>query len=169
MRFAQFLNEATVLNFAQDFEQVLNLMVGGSWTIKDQQEIPSGAGRSMGFEAQYRGMSENGRHYEVTTSIMNQMLDIEKMPEYEFKTGSKNIIFSLGEIIELGKNFQAFDRSHPTIRVVHDERSDSFFQTPIQMAQKIKQLIAEYESRHDSPEPLDPLALSKLTRTIPRN
>ncbi len=99
---------------------------------------------------------------------MQQMLDIEKSPDYDFKNGSKNIMFSLGDIIELGKNFQAFDRSHPTIRVVHDKRSDSFFQTPTQMAQKIKQLIIAYESRYDSPEPLDPAAMSNFTRAITR-
>ncbi len=49
MKFSQFLNEAIVREFPQDFENVLNLIVEGHWTIKDQDEIPSGMGGSMGI------------------------------------------------------------------------------------------------------------------------
>lgn len=161
--FKQYLVEASIQNFANDFEQVLNLMVGGNWTLKDQDVIPAGRGfdnqeLSMGTEATYRGMSESGRHYELTANLIDQAYAVRggEPTDYDFKTGSRNIIFSLGDVVELGKSFQAFNQSRPSINVVHHYENDSFFTTPVQMANAIKKHIADYEQHHDVPEPTIP-------------
>jgi len=166
--FKTYLNEAIIQNFANDFEQVLNLMVGGSWTLKNQEKIPAGSGfedeeQNMGIEANYRGMSESGRHYEITANLVDQAYAVRSMEpiEYDFKTGSRNIIFSLGDVVELGRNFQAFNQSRPSLQVVHRYENDSFFETPVQMARAIKQHLADYEQKYDVPEPTIPSIANK--------
>lgn len=156
--FQQYLKEATVQSFPQDFEQVLNLIVGGNWTIKNQDSIGAGRNLSMGTEATYRGMSETGRHYEITANLIDQAYAIRggEPSEYDFKTGSKNIIFSLGDVVELGKSFQTFNQSRPALQIVHSYESDSFFVTPLQMARAIKKHLEEYERKNEVPEPTVP-------------
>ena len=166
--FKTYLNEAIIQNFANDFEQVLNLVVGGSWTLKNQDSIHAGRGvgneeLSMGTEATYRGMSESGRHYELTANLIDQAYAVRggEPSEYDFKTGSKNIIFSLGDVVELGKSFQAFNQSRPSLQMVHSYENDSFFTTPLQMARAIKEHIRIYEQKHNIPEPTIPSIANK--------
>lgn len=164
--FQQYLFEATIQNFPQDFEQVLNLVVGGTWTLSNNDNMQAGnhSQLNMGVEATYRGMSENGRHYEITVMLMDQAFGMSDQPpsEYDFKTGSKNILFVLGDVVELGKNFQSFGSSHPSIRIVHSYKNDSFFPTPLKMAQSIKQHLNAYEQQHDLPEPTIPSIGAKV-------
>jgi len=154
--FKQYITEAVTKNFGNDFEQVLNLIVGGHWTLQKEDEIAGFGGSSnMGVNAHYRGMSMNGRHYELNVNLINQnyIARTDGPKEYDPREGSENIIFSLGDVVELGKNAKNFaGEEKPTSALVHDHRNDSFFKRPIDMAKSIKENIAKYESESDAPK-----------------
>lgn len=160
MRFKQFFETATVAQFADDFEQVLNLVVGGNWTLSNKDWIDSfdaSSGRPvvMGLGAQYRGMSENGRHYDVEISLLDDKHSERDSSSlnYDFKQGDPDIKFSLGNMVELGGNFSAYGKSHASLGYVHVAKDSEFFNAPVQLAQKIKQILSDYERRNDVPQP----------------
>lgn len=72
-------SQASVERFPQDFEQVLNLMAGGPWNFTANQyspfygmDIDKSSGLAVFYiRAEYRGMSESGRHYKVAVRLVN--------------------------------------------------------------------------------------------------
>jgi hypothetical protein len=154
MRFKQFLTEAAISQFPQDFEQVLNFIVGGNWTLSSndwidgydiQKQIPV----IMGMGAEYRGMSESGHHYTVEANLMDENHADRNSAShtYDPKMGDPAIKFALGNIAELGQNFQAFGKSHASL--LYTRRSDEFFNTAVEMAKKVKQILEEHESNNN--------------------
>lgn len=68
---------ASVENFPQDFEQVLNFITGGSWSFVSNKNSPMttatnhGGGLFFYMQTMYRGISESGRHYTITVWLTN--------------------------------------------------------------------------------------------------
>jgi len=154
--FKQYLTEATMENFPDDFEKVLNYFDMGTWTLKNKEELPSlyGGGAKMGIEATYRGMSESGRHYLLTVGIIDQMYAArEPGPiEYDHKNGSKNIVFNLSSLDELGGNMKYGSETLTASHRLHRPDQDSFFATPVQVANAVRENIRNHEQKNNSPD-----------------
>lgn len=121
---------ASVERFPHDFEQVLNFMVGGPWGFIPGEFSPfvsiekdkSDGLWAFFIRADYRGMSESGRHYNVAVRLNNKPEDpingngLEKMKRWniEFTSydpkGSPSVYFNIEEIKELGPDTDGRDR-----------------------------------------------------------
>lgn len=122
---------ASVARFPQDFEQVLNLMVGGPWSFVTNQwspfysmDIEKASRRAVFYvRAEYRGMSESGRHYRVAVrlvSIPDPPINRDGADRFgkwkrEFVSydpnGSPMVYFDLEEIAELGPDTDGSGRA----------------------------------------------------------
>lgn len=118
----QDLSSASVERFPQDFEQVLNFIAGGPWNFITNEWSPfvsvdKDKSTNVWFffmRAEYRGMSESGRHYKLSVKLNNvpaepikgDALNRMKRWKQEFVSynpmGSPSVYFQLEEIKELG-------------------------------------------------------------------
>jgi len=153
--FKQYLTEATIENFPDDFEKVLNYLDIGTWTLKSKEELPSlyGNGAKMGIEATYRGMAESGRHYLLTVGVIDQMYAArgDEPVEYDHKNGSKNIVFNLSSLDELGNNMKYGNETLTSSHRLHKPDQDSFFATPVQVANAVRGIIRKHEQQKEIP------------------
>ena len=121
---------ASVERFPQDFEQVLNFVAGGSWSFITGEFSPFVGiekNKSTGvwaflLQAEYRGMSESGRHYTITVKLKNDPDDpingngFERIKKWKQEfilydpKGSSSVYFELQEIKELGPDTDGRER-----------------------------------------------------------
>lgn len=129
---------ASVERFPQDFEQVLNFIAGGHWGFVTNQSSPfygmdidKPSGNAVFYiRAEYRGMSESGRHYRVAVrlvSVPEPPIDRDGWSRFEKwkqefvsynPNGSPLVHFDLDEVAELGPDTDG--RSRPK----KDNRTD---------------------------------------------
>lgn len=176
--FHQFLeavaSQASVEAFSHDFEQTLNLITGGTWTLVDSKPAFGGFDQDLnqsltsGIDAEYRGMSEGGRHYKISVSISDRMFQQRAKMGRTFKfynpQGSADdierqkagdvpfVFFTIWEIQELGKDAEINNKQQAQTRSV------SFKQIrhvrPVDMAKQLKDDIEKHEQQNDVPKPL---------------
>jgi hypothetical protein len=166
--------QASVANFPQDFENILNLITGGSWMLSDSKETFGGFDQdlnqslSMGIDATYRGMSENGRHYKISVSITDRMYQQRaklgrKFTSYNPQGSADDIerqragdvpfvFFVIDEIWELGKDAEMNHKLTPETRWVDFKKTRSL--TPTEMAKRLKEAIDKHEQQNGVPQSL---------------
>lgn len=170
-------SQASVENFPHDFEQTLNLITGGTWTLVDSKPSFGGFDPDLnqsltsGIDAQYRGMSENGRHYQVSVSLADRMYQQRAKLGRKFTTynlqGSPGldpddapfVFFMIWEIWELGKDTEINNKKQPESRAVTFKQIRHL--KPVDMAKQLKDVINTHEQQNDVPKPL-----LKLGQTI---
>ena len=176
--FKQFLeavaSQASVENFPHDFEQVLNLITGGTWTFTASKPTFGGfdpdtkQSLSSGIDAEYRGMSESGRHYKISVSISDRMYQQRAKMGRAFKyynpQGSADdierqkagdvpfVFFMVWEIQELGKDTEINNKQQPETRSVPFKQIRHL--KPVDMANQLKDAIEKHEQQNDTPKPL---------------